>query len=191
MIHITRRERFCAAHVLRNENWSDEKNLEVFGKCANTNWHGHNFELFVTIKGELDPDTGFVLNLKDLSNIFNLTNCDIFNLQYGDVENEINNFNSENKNKLINIEGLDLFNDFDGIASLLKSLDFFITISNSTAHLAGALGVKTILIKPENFTVFHYWNQKTDNTPWYNSVKLIDKKDFLRNSEFLNNFLGI
>ena len=69
MIHITRRERFCAAHVLRNENWSDKKNLEVFGKCANTNWHGHNFELFVTIKGELDPDTGFVLNLKDLSNL--------------------------------------------------------------------------------------------------------------------------
>ena len=128
------------------------------------------------------------LNLKDLSNILNLTNCDIFNLQYGDVENEINNFNSENKNKLINIEGLDLFNDFDGIASLLKSLDVFVTISNSTAHLAGALGVKTILIKPENFAVFHYWNQKTENTPWYNSVKLIDKKDFLGNSKFLTNF---
>lgn len=69
MIHITRRERFCAAHVLRNENWSDKKNLEVFGKCANTNWHGHNFELFVTIKGELNTDTGFILNLKDLSNL--------------------------------------------------------------------------------------------------------------------------
>ena len=107
------------------------------------------------------------------------------------VENEISNFNSINKNKLINIEGLDLFNDFDSIASLLKSLDVFVTISNSTAHLAGALGVKTILIKPENFAVFHYWNQKTDNTPWYGSVKLIDKKDFLQNSEFLNNFLRI
>ena len=69
MIHITRRERFCAAHVLRNENWSNKKNLEVFGKCANTNWHGHNFELFVTIKGELNPDTGFVINFKDLSNL--------------------------------------------------------------------------------------------------------------------------
>ena len=69
MIHITRRECFCAVHVLRNENWSDKKNLEVFGKCANTNWHGHNFELFVTIKGELNSDTGFVLNLKDLSNL--------------------------------------------------------------------------------------------------------------------------
>ncbi|MDC3156552.1 tetratricopeptide repeat protein [Pelagibacteraceae bacterium] len=131
------------------------------------------------------------LNLKDLNNIFNLTNCDFFNLQYGDVENEISNFNSTNKNKLIKIENLDLFNDFDSIASLLKSLDVFVTISNTTAHLAGALGVKTILIKPENFAVFHYWNQKTDDTPWYNSVKLIDKKDFLQNSEFLDDYLRI
>ena len=131
------------------------------------------------------------LNLKDFNKIFNLTNCDIFNLQYGDVKDEINSFNKNAKNKLLDIEGLDLFNDFEGIASLLKSLDVFVTISNSTAHLAGALGVKTILIKPENFAVFHYWNQKTDNTPWYNSVSLIDKKNFLKNSKFLNNILGI
>ena len=86
------------------------------------------------------------------------------------------------KINLLDIEGLDFYNDFEGIASLLKSLDVFVTISNSTAHLAGALGVKTILIKPENFAVFHYWNQKTDNTPWYNSVSLIDKKNFLKGS---------
>jgi len=69
MIYITRRERFNAAHKLFNENWSVEKNDEVFGKCANANWHGHNFELIVTVKGEVDPDTGFVMNLKDLSGI--------------------------------------------------------------------------------------------------------------------------
>ena len=69
MIHITRRERFCAAHMLRNENWDDQKNLEVFGKCSNPNWHGHNFELFVTVKGEVDPLTGFVINLKELSRL--------------------------------------------------------------------------------------------------------------------------
>jgi len=67
MIYITRRERFNAAHMLRNENWSDEKNIEVFGKCANQNWHGHNFELLVTVKGEVDQETGFVVNLKDLA----------------------------------------------------------------------------------------------------------------------------
>ncbi len=69
MIHITRRELFCAAHMLRNENWDDKKNLEVFGKCSNPNWHGHNFELFVTVKGEVNPLTGFVINLKELSNL--------------------------------------------------------------------------------------------------------------------------
>lgn len=55
--------------MLRNENWSDEKNIEIFGKCANQNWHGHNFELFVTVKGEVNEDTGFVVNLKDLASL--------------------------------------------------------------------------------------------------------------------------
>jgi len=67
MIYITRRERFNAAHKLSREDWTPEKNLEVFGKCANPNWHGHNYELFVTVKGEPDKSTGFFVNLKDLS----------------------------------------------------------------------------------------------------------------------------
>ena len=69
MIYITRRERFNAAHMLWNYSWSDQKNFEVFGKCANKNWHGHNFELFVTVKGEVNANTGFVVNLKDLAKI--------------------------------------------------------------------------------------------------------------------------
>jgi 6-pyruvoyltetrahydropterin/6-carboxytetrahydropterin synthase len=69
MIFITRRERFNAAHKLFNERWSPEKNAEVFGKCANANWHGHNFDLIVTVKGEVNPDTGFVVNLKALSSL--------------------------------------------------------------------------------------------------------------------------
>ncbi len=69
MIYITRRERFNAAHRVSREEWSDEKNYEVFGKCANKNWHGHNFDLFVTVKGEVNPETGFVINLKELSEI--------------------------------------------------------------------------------------------------------------------------
>lgn len=69
MMHITRRERFNAAHRLFRDDWSDEKNLEVFGKCSNPNWHGHNYILFVTVKGEVSPETGFVINLKDLSQL--------------------------------------------------------------------------------------------------------------------------
>ncbi len=69
MIYITRRERFNAAHRLFKAEYSDEKNLQVFGKCSNPNWHGHNYELFVTVKGEVNPETGFLVNLKALSKI--------------------------------------------------------------------------------------------------------------------------
>ncbi len=68
-VYITRREIFNAAHKLWNENWSDEKNEKVFGKCSNRNWHGHNFTILVTVKGVPNPDTGFVINLTDLSQI--------------------------------------------------------------------------------------------------------------------------
>jgi 6-pyruvoyltetrahydropterin/6-carboxytetrahydropterin synthase len=66
MIYLTRVENFNAAHKLSNPAWSKEKNEEVFGKCANENWHGHNYELHVTVKGTPDPETGFVFNAKTL-----------------------------------------------------------------------------------------------------------------------------
>lgn len=68
-VYITRREHFNAAHKLWREDWSDEKNADVFGKCSNKNWHGHNFNIFVTVKGLPSEDTGFVIDLKDLSKI--------------------------------------------------------------------------------------------------------------------------
>jgi 6-pyruvoyltetrahydropterin/6-carboxytetrahydropterin synthase len=69
MIYITRKEHFNAAHKLFNPAWSEEQNNATFGKCANKNWHGHNYDLYVTVKGEINPDTGFVVNLKDLSTV--------------------------------------------------------------------------------------------------------------------------
>ena len=69
MVYLTRIEHFNAAHKLYNPNWTKEKNDEVFGKCANENWHGHNFELHVTIKGEPDPDTGFIFDAKKLGSL--------------------------------------------------------------------------------------------------------------------------
>lgn len=69
MIYITRKEHFNAAHKLYNNTWDEAKNTEVFGKCANKNWHGHNYELLVTVKGEVNKDTGFVVNLKDLGDV--------------------------------------------------------------------------------------------------------------------------
>ena len=69
MVYLTRLEHFNAAHKLYNPKWSREKNDEVFGLCANDNWHGHNFELYVTVKGEPDADTGFLMDVKKLSTI--------------------------------------------------------------------------------------------------------------------------
>jgi 6-pyruvoyltetrahydropterin/6-carboxytetrahydropterin synthase len=69
MVYLTRIEHFNAAHQLYNPNWSKEKNVEVFGKCCNENWHGHNFELHVTIKGNPDPDTGFIFDAKKLGSV--------------------------------------------------------------------------------------------------------------------------
>ncbi len=69
MVFVSRKEHFNAAHKLSNPAWSKEKNLEVFGPCANENWHGHNFDLIVTVKGDPDPDTGFVIDLKKLSTL--------------------------------------------------------------------------------------------------------------------------
>jgi len=71
MVYLTRIEHFNAAHKLYNPAWSKEKNDEVFGKCANENWHGHNFELYVTIKGDPDPETGFIFDAKKLGALIN------------------------------------------------------------------------------------------------------------------------
>ena len=73
MIYITRREQFSAAHRLFRENWDENKNNDIFGNCSNPNWHGHNYVLFVTVKGEINPETGFVVNIKRLSSIIKET----------------------------------------------------------------------------------------------------------------------
>jgi 6-pyruvoyltetrahydropterin/6-carboxytetrahydropterin synthase len=69
MVYIQRRETFSASHRLYNTTWSDAENEAVFGKCSNYYGHGHNFQLIVTVKGEVNPDTGFVINLVDLKTI--------------------------------------------------------------------------------------------------------------------------
>ncbi len=68
-VSVYRKEHFNAAHRLHNPNWSDEKNQEIFGKCNNPNYHGHNYELFVKVTGEPDPETGYVYDMKVLSDI--------------------------------------------------------------------------------------------------------------------------
>jgi len=68
-VYITRVERFNAAHKLWVDKWSEQQNLDTFGKCANKNWHGHNYKLEVTVKGTPNEDTGFVMDAKVLKDI--------------------------------------------------------------------------------------------------------------------------
>jgi len=69
MIYLTRRERFCSAHRMFRADWTDDRNREVFGKCSNPNWHGHNYILWVTVKGDISDEHGFVININKLKQI--------------------------------------------------------------------------------------------------------------------------
>ena len=69
VVRATRRVHFSSAHRLYRPDWTDEQNQDVFGDCSNPNWHGHNYELDVTVEGPIDPETGFVMDLKDLKDV--------------------------------------------------------------------------------------------------------------------------
>ena len=101
---VTRREHFNAAHRLHNANWSLEKNKEVFGKCNNPNFHGHNYELEVKVIGEIQQDTGYVIDTKELSNIIKTKVLDKFdhqNLNLDVEEFKVLNPTTENIAKVI------------------------------------------------------------------------------------------
>ena len=131
------------------------------------------------------------LSLEYFLKIFETRNCNFINLQYGDVNDEIRKFNKKFNTNIITIEDLDLLNDFDNLASLLKNLNLFISVSNSTAHLAGSLGVKTLLIRPSNHAVFHYWNQPNKTTPWYKSIVFLNKEEILSEKNLIDKYLSI
>lgn len=98
-VAIFRKEHFNAAHRLFNPTWSDEKNEAIFGKCNNPNYHGHNYELIVQLKGEIDPDTGYVYDMKVLSDLIKehvLTKFDHKNLNLDTVEFKDLNPSAEN-----------------------------------------------------------------------------------------------
>lgn len=77
-VAVFRKEHFNAAHRLNNPNWSDEKNERVYGKCNNYNFHGHNYDLVVQVIGEIDPESGYVMDLKLLSDLIKVEILDRF-----------------------------------------------------------------------------------------------------------------
>lgn len=77
-VAVFRKEHFNAAHRLNNPNWTDEKNERVYGKCNNFNYHGHNYDLIVQVTGEIDPETGYVMDMKVLSDLIKVEVLDKF-----------------------------------------------------------------------------------------------------------------
>jgi len=121
MIYLNRKEHFNAAHKLYNPNWSAEKNREVFGLCANENWHGHNFELIVTVKGAMDPETGFVIDFNKLSELIK--------------ENVIDKVDHKNLNLDVDFMKGKIASCENLVAEVWKILDPAIqTISNARLH---------------------------------------------------------
>ena len=96
----------------------------------------------------------------------------IINLQYGDIDSDKKYIFEQNK-YLELFSDLDLFNDIESCMGLLKNLDLFITVSNSTAHFAGALGIPTILICPRKSSTYYYWNTQTGSSIWYKNIKVL------------------
>jgi len=98
-VTVCRKEHFNAAHRLHNPNWSEEKNTAVFGKCNNPNYHGHNYELIVKLTGPIDPETGYVFDMKILSELIKIEIINTFdhkNLNLDTVEFKDLNPTAEN-----------------------------------------------------------------------------------------------
>jgi 6-pyruvoyltetrahydropterin/6-carboxytetrahydropterin synthase len=134
MVYLTRKERFNAAHRLFRPEYSDEENLRVFGKCSNPNWHGHNYTLLVTVKGEVNKETGFVIDLKKLSQIINEKVIEI--LDHRNINLEVLFM----KGKLASTENLaigiwdELYEDILSQGALLHCVKLEETANNSSEY---------------------------------------------------------
>ncbi len=131
---------------------------------------GISWKSVVNIYGNLKS-----LSIKDFEPLFNKDRL-IINLQYGDIKNDKDYILSKKKHLEV-FSDLDLFNDIEGCMALLKNLDLFITVSNSTAHFAGALGVPTILICPKKSSTYYYWNTKSERSIWYRNILVLGIKE--------------
>ncbi len=127
---------------------------------------GISWKSVINIYGSLKS-----LSIKDFEPLFTSERL-IINLQYGNVEKDKEYLSSQNKNLKIFNE-LDLYNDIEACMGLLKNLDLFITVSNSTAHFAGALGIPTILICPKKSSTYYYWNTNSGSSIWYKNIKVL------------------
>ncbi len=144
---------------------------------------GISWKSVVNIYGNLKS-----LSIKDFQPLFTDDRI-IINLQYGDIDSDKKYILNQNKYLKVFSE-LDLFNDIESCMGLLKNLDLFITVSNSTAHFAGALGIPTILICPKKSSTYYYWNTKSSSSIWYKNMKVLGiEKSINETVDLINNIL--
>ena len=136
--------------------------------------NGNKLKCGLSWKSVNSVEGGFKsIELDNLLPILKNKNLDFFNVQYTDEKKNIEQFNKKNNLKIQNIDGLDTFNDLHSLSKYLKSFNFIITISNTTAHLAGSLGVPTLLMLPKNIGKLWYWDNSIDGKNlWYPSVRI-------------------
>jgi len=124
------------------------------------------------------------IELKNLSNILNISELTFLNLQYGDVDSEIDFIQSNFDIKIESVKEIDKYNDIDALISLIDSCDFIVTTSNATAHFAGALGKETFLLVPHSNGKIWYWHENDEVSIWYPSIKIFrqDKEGLWTNA---------
>ena len=144
---------------------------------------GISWKSVVNIYGSLKS-----LSIKDFEPLFNERRV-IINLQYGDIDSDKEYILNQKKHLEVFNE-LDLFNDIEACIGLLKNLDLFITVSNSTAHFAGALGIPTILICPKKSSTYYYWNTQSGSSIWYKNMRVLGiEKTVNETVDLINNIL--
>ncbi len=160
---------FITKPFIKTSDDLDRKFNQTFSNFKNIKKIGVSWKSVFNIFGGLKS-----LKLNDFKKIYSDKRL-FFNLQYGDTYIEVKKFKDSGKD-IFNFDNIDLFNDFDSLISILKKLDVFVTVSNSTAHFAGALGVPTILICPKKSSTYYYWDYENGKTPWYKSISIIKYK---------------
>ena len=163
---------YCGAWT-DNKKWKEievASDFSVYPCCKLHASHQLNNTYFDKRLDAMDKDWN---NLKemDFKQIFK-KNRRIINLQYGDVKSDIKAIKDENC-IIYSFDKINLFNDLDGCMSILKNIDVFVTVSNSTAHIAAAMGIKTILICPKKSSTYFYWSNEETSTPWYKDVTIL------------------
>ena len=157
---------YITSDIKKNEELQSKLNSKNKIKCG-ISWISKNKDIGLNKS----------LTLEMLKPILSISNISFIDLQYNDTNVERENFYKNNGIKIDKIKELDNFNDINGITSLIDICDFVITVSNSNAHLSGALGKETFLLLPKGKGKLWYWTSENDKSLWYPSIQIVEQEE--------------